>query len=393
MKIGIIGNMNNAYFSLARYLRDEGYDCELLILANEPAHFDPACDTFSNDHKTYCNQASWGDPAHFWEQNFAIVKDDLARYDFLIGNGPAPAYIMKAGRTLDLFIPYGRDLYALPFLLLVHPRRMLSYVALSYYQRKGIRKCAHILFDRTNAAMEKVIRKLRYPGNRIVSPAPMFYNKEYDSALQKNSDDPLLTKLNKLREENDFLLLQHSRQIWKHSADKWSYKGNNLLISGYAKFIKEHNLRSVKLILLEYGTDVTHTKKLIASLGIEDAVVWFPKMPRNKLMTILAASDLVIGELHHSWLSYGVVLEALSMAKPFMHKRIDAEFSADYPELYPMLHASSAQSVYAGLHKAFYNRESIRNIGEKGKEWYQTYCVQRPLSFIKKIIEQKTLNA
>ena len=47
MKIGIIGNMNNSYFSLARYLRDEGYDCELLIFTDEPEHFDPSCDTTS----------------------------------------------------------------------------------------------------------------------------------------------------------------------------------------------------------------------------------------------------------------------------------------------------------------------------------------------------------
>ena len=68
MKIGIIGNMNNAYFSLARYLRDEGYDCELLILANEPAHFDPLNDTFSDDYTTYCKHVSWGEPADFLKQ-------------------------------------------------------------------------------------------------------------------------------------------------------------------------------------------------------------------------------------------------------------------------------------------------------------------------------------
>ncbi len=334
MKIGIIGNMNNSYFSLARYLRDEGYNCELLVLQNEPSHFDPACDTFSTDYTSYCKQITWGDPAHFLQQDFAIVKKDLAPYNFLIGNGPAPAYIAKIGRKLDMFIPYGYDLYSLPFLRLVHPFRLLAYLAVRRYQRKGISESSYTLFDRTNEAFEKVINKLHYSGKRIISPAPMVYYKDYENGWQeKNAIDPFQVQLQKLRVDTEFLLVQHSRQIWKKSSDDWSFKGNDFLIEGYAQFIKQHAGQKIKLVLFEYGTDVPETKKLITKLGIEDAIVWMPKMARNKLMAVLAASDMIIGELYHSWLTYGVALEALCMAKPFMHKRIDAELIGDYPEL------------------------------------------------------------
>lgn len=390
MKIGIIGNMNNSYFSLARYLRDEGYDCELLILANEPSHFDPACDTSSDDYTRYCRHVSWGDPGDFNKQDFSIVNNDLAPYPFLIGNGPAPAYAAMVGRKLDLFIPYGYDIYSLPFFRLVHPRRLLAYASVMRYQRKGIRECRYILFDRTNEAFEKVIKKLAYPGQRIISPAPMVYHKDYENGWQKQpATDSLRAQLKKMRNENEILLVQHTRQVWKRSADTWSFKGNDMLIEGYALLVTEQPLLKIKLILFEYGSDVEETKRLIEKLNIQDHIVWLPKMARTQLMTVVAASDVVIGELHHSWLTYGVAIEALCMAKPFMHKRIDKEFTADYPELYPMLHASSAQSVYTGL-KAAVNHEGHRKVmGNKGREWFLTYCVQRPVSIIKNIIDQK----
>ncbi len=48
MKIGVIGNMNNMYFSLTRYLLDEGFDCEQLIFDYEAEHFHPSYDSYEN---------------------------------------------------------------------------------------------------------------------------------------------------------------------------------------------------------------------------------------------------------------------------------------------------------------------------------------------------------
>jgi glycosyltransferase involved in cell wall biosynthesis len=318
------------------------------------------------------------------------VEKDLAPYQFLIGNGPAPAYVAKVGRKLDIFIPYGYDIYSLPFLRLVHPLRMFAYASVARHQRKGIKESSYILFDRTNKAFERVIQKLGYPGKRIISPAPMIYHKDYENGWQQHTDTgPLMVQLKMLRQGAEFLIVQHTRQIWKRSADNWSYKGNNLLIEGYAQFVKKHPLVKTKLILFEYGHDVEETKKLVDKLGVENAVVWLPKMARNKLMAVLAASDIIIGELHHSWLTYGVALEALCMGKPFMHKRIDSEYASDYPELYPMLHASSAKEVYLELAKAEKDKAGIKAIGNSGREWFLNYCVNLPVSSVITIIDEK----
>jgi glycosyltransferase involved in cell wall biosynthesis len=390
MKIGILGNMNNAYFSLSRYLRDKGYDCKLLIFKNEPEHFDPSCDTHSDDYRKYIKKLSWGDPADFLTVDLGKVREDLEEFDFLIGNGPAPAYVTRIGRKLDIFMPYGYDLYALPFIRMVHPLRLPAYVTIARYQRKGIGDSSYTLFDRTNKEFEKVFSKLHFKGKRIISALPMIYHKEYEPSGMDTSELVLSRiDLNKLRSENELLIVQHARQVWTKLPDQWSAKGNDELIKGYAQFLKAHPNKSSKLVLFEYGSSVEDTKKLITKLDIGDSVIWLSKMSRKDLMKVLALADLVIGELYHSWLTYGVVLEALCLGKPVMHYRNDAEFVHDYPDLYPMLNANSARMVFEGLSKLAANKSEVLSSGRKGKEWFLEFCVNRPINSIIKIIKEK----
>lgn len=386
MKIGILGNMNNIYFSLARFLADEGYDCELMLYDYEPSHFHPSADTFKTELNFTIRQLEWGDPAHFF-RNSRRVNEDLKSFDFLIGNGTAPAYLHRSGRVLDLFIPYGDDLYALPFPRIVHPLRQLPYLALAWHQRKGIQECPYILFDRTNKEFEKIFDKLNYPGKRITMPPPLFYYSEYEET--KTIDHPYLCQLKQLRESNELLILQHIRQVWKSGADKWNMKGNDQLILGYASFIAGHpGLRS-KLLLFEYGTDVDQTKKLIQSLGINDHVIWFPKMERKYLIEFIRQADLVVGELFHSWNSYCVVAETLAFGKVLMHKRNDEEYRDAYEEMYPMLHASSAATVTTGLDYALKEKQNMKSMGIEGRLWFLKYCVQKPLEQIRLLVQEK----
>jgi hypothetical protein len=285
-------------------------------------------------------------------------------------------------------MPYGYDLYSLPFYRLVHPFRIPAYLKTAYYQKKGIREAGYILFDRTNKKFESIFKKLHYEGHRIVCSIPMIYHKEYENT-SLNGGIVNGFDLDKIRRENDLVLIQHVRQIWKTASDYWSDKGNNELIEGYSKFLQAYPGLNSKLILFEYGTDVDATKKLIQRIGIKDHIIWMPKMSRKKLMKVVAIADLVVGELHHSWISYGVVLEALSIGKPIMHYRQDEEYLDDYPVLYPMLNANSASTVLKGLKHLADNKLEVSSIGEKGKAWFLEYCVNRTISNIVSIINKK----
>lgn len=391
MKIAVIGNMNNMYFSLTRHLIDRGFECTQFIFDNEPSHFHPSCDTYEHDYQTYCKQLTWGSPANFLKQDFKQVEADLKGFDFLIGNGSAPAFVNRIGRKLDIFIPYGEDLYAFPFFKLVHPIRMLPYLQTAYYQRKGIREAPYIMFDTSSSKIEKLFKKLKYPGKRIISPLPLLYHTDYDEAnlnVSKNAN-PFYCQIKDIRESNDFVVLQHIRQVWKKTRDKWGIKGNDKLIHGFAIFIKLHPEVRSKLILLEYGSHILHTKQLIEKLQIQKHVVWFPIMPRKYIMHFISCSDVVVGELFHSWLTYCAVMECLCLGKPIIHKRIDKQFNKDYSELYPMLFADSSDTVFESLKKAINDKEEIRQVGLNGKKWFLKYCIHKPLTEIISIITEK----
>ncbi|MFN2438884.1 MAG: hypothetical protein ABR503_06760, partial [Chitinophagaceae bacterium] len=105
-------------------------------------------------------------------------------------------------------------------------------LAVAYYQRKGIRETPNVIFDKTNEGFEKIFSKLRYKGNRIFSPPPLLYHKEYVSEKMRNNekDNPHLMRMQKLRAENEIIIVQHIRQLWKKHRDVWSNKGNDKLI-------------------------------------------------------------------------------------------------------------------------------------------------------------------
>jgi hypothetical protein len=77
------------------------------------------------------------------------------------------------------------------------------------------------------------------------------------------------------------------------------------------------------------------------------------------------------------------------MGKPLIHKRDDVYLADVYPELYPMINASSADAVFNGLQKVVHHKDTVAEIGQKGKQWFQKYCVENPLKEIRCIIEEK----
>jgi len=389
MKIGFLGNMNNAAFSTARYLIDKGYDCEVLSYNDEPEHFSPEQDSFNNDHERFARKLGWGDPAGFLELKNSVIEDDIKNFDFIIGNGPAPAAMKKIGRRLNVFTPYGYDLYSLPFFKMVHPLRIPAYWKTAVLQRRGIAETPYIIFDKTNDAFEKQIDKLSYTGNRLVTALPMVYWKEYSegNVLKFQHLHPQFNLLQKLRKENDFIFLQHIRQVWKTNTDKWALKGNDFLLKGYQRFLKRNPSVKTKLLLFEYGIDVKASKQLIKDLGIDNQVIWLPKLPRKYVMISLHYADLIIGELKNSWLTYGAVAEALCIGKPFMHKRIDEEFKDEYEELYPMIYADSAESVCQGFEKFIRREYDNTSLQKKAQQWFNEYVVEKPLAGLSAIIK------
>ncbi|KZW98828.1 hypothetical protein JL49_20770 [Pseudoalteromonas luteoviolacea] len=392
LKVACIGNMNNNMFNLVRYLRDFGVDAHLLLLDNETGHFLPENDCYNDSFREYTRELNWGDVYNLKHRESQDIRKSLEGYDFYIGCGTVPAYFEKAGINLDMMVPYGSDLYALPFYRLVHPKRMRQYFSFSRYQKKGLKRTKNILIDSANELFEGALKKVGFENNRINSGIPMIYEPEYSIDNMPNDKElfRFSEKLKEIRNNNKLVIFHHSRHVWVTKDDELAIKNNDNLIRGLAKAVHEDGLKDIHLVTLEYGVDVEHSKRLIRELDLSDNITWLPTMSRKEIMRYISYADIVAGEFNHSWFSYGVVYEAMVMGKAIMHYRKDDLYVDEYPDPYPMLHAKTFEQIAQQLQFGYDNKNELEDIGLSANAWFREHVVKKSIVLIVNSMNEKS---
>jgi glycosyltransferase involved in cell wall biosynthesis len=147
-------------------------------------------------------------------------------------------------------------------------------------------------------------------------------------------------------------------------------KGNEILIQGFAKFVKEH--KDSILILVNTGSDLLKSKKLIDTLDITNKVD-FVNGPLNyeDLKNFFNLSDIVadqflVGELG------GIAREAMCCKKPLITFFLEEVGKELYGELPPIANASTPDSVYEKL-VLLLDEKNRRDLGEKARNWILKY--------------------
>lgn len=391
MRIGIFGNMNNNHFVLYRYLKDLNFDITLFILSEEPTHFRPEADTFSRELLSNVKLLPWHRlPNIFTATNFETIPREIQGFDFIIATGIAAAYLYKYGIKIDVFVPYGSDIYRTAFFFKTFKiknsklSKIGKYYKMCRAQYKGINTSKIILMEKTNKEFEKLIKIFK--PRRVFKSLPMVYCPEYEKQCFNTyfSSSSHFVKCQQLLEGISFVVLQHCRQHWDEEKGAWAEKANNYLIQAFANLVKTQPLLTTKLILLEYGSSVDKSKKLIQKLDIQNNVIWLPILERKEIMAIISLSDVVVGELYRSWLTYGCVFESLVMKKPFIHHcKVDL-YKDRYDELYSMYPASTTDEVYEQLVKLSRKKEAQPHsplIEQNTLEWYNQKCKQPVIDF------------
>ena len=384
MKIACIFNMNSNMFTIVRFLRDKGFDAHLLLV-NEDDHFLPVADTFTDEYKAYTHQLDWWPKESLPDGKFTNVtksriKKDLEDYTILIGCGFAPAFVTYGGRTLDIYIPYGSDLYEVPFQKVWPAKKDTINNLYPKLQHTGIENARYVVFDYTKE-QEPVFKKFNLKGKRQFVFPPVFYTRDYSKEriagfYHVSSIYPVVKKL---RDENDLLIFQHSRQSWKNPGDEFSNKRNDILIRAYSSFVKANPGIRSKLILLQYGPDVEESKTLIADLGITSQVFWLPKSYRKELFVAISLCDLGVAELGMSFLMYGTVGEFMAMELPFIHNCDVNDYTGKYPTLYPVNHAYSEETLLAHFQAYVQDKEAYLDRARVSRAWFMKYIIDTPL--------------
>ncbi len=367
MRVALINNMNNNFFSLARYLRDRGIDAHVFQFDSIYNGFLPEADTFEDvqeiDYIHLISQITFRDFFNPFSRKVkrAIkkLKQELVGFDVVIGCGVL-AFFERAGmQPLDVLIPYGGDVYQLTDLFNYSRKKYFPYSMLMRYimkyQRAAIQKVrCTVSFASNDLHIADALANMGKPW--IDWNIPMIYPIACPSTE---------TRWDFLK-NHDFVLFSQIRQTWKTGTD---YNGNDRAIEGYAKFIKEHNrFKNPVFVLFEYGCDVSASKELIATLGIESYIKWVPSMNRKYIYSGLDHADLVTGIFNPEVISCGgVTYEAFSRSVPVIGcAKIERGGRHDLP----LLHAMEPEEICAILTDFQENPLKYQKIGKKSKAWF-----------------------
>lgn len=381
-KIALIGNMNNNFFAMARYFRDMGIDAELLAIGSEMQHFNPSCDSYSLEYMDYYRELHW----HSFNRTARrSIREALEQYTVIIGCGLSPAFLNKAGMVLDVFVPYGGDLWNATRVSTASLHKLPFYFYRAYNQRKGIRKTKVVHMPKTNRHYDDLLDHMRSKSSiRWSEGVPIIYAPIYSpESLRENANKTHWNHIfREIRSTCDIMVFSHARHV--HSFGSRSelpaVKGTDKLLTGFSQFLKKNPDIKAVLVTLEYGQHVVESKKMIERLGISDSVVWLPQMFRKDLMVGLSYSDVACGEFTHSWIAGGVLYEALVARKPIIAYRDDSLYNEEYQSLYPILNAHSAEQIASRLEEYASAPESFADYGRLGSKWYQEKVVEKVLA-------------
>ena len=372
MRVALIDNMNNSFFSLCRYLRDEGVDAHLYRMPQENPIFRPEADTFADVERLGFVHVFPVDAKGFRflasrRQRLAAIRS----HDLIISCGYGLGFLARHGIRSDVFIPYGSDLYYMPFSHLWPPRNPLTVLGeslLAFYQRKGMRAARVIVVNDRHPLYGRPLRRLGLTCLNVGCPA--VYNRE----------PPLKAHpMWRFMDQHDFVVINHSRQLWctkepglHDFALYGGIKRNDKLFRAYAAFVRRTAFAAPVLVAFEYGSDVAASKKLIRELGIEPYVRWMPVSPRKDIVSGIRRASLVAGQFREGFCGVGgTSMEALASGIPLVTHTNGAEqdprtcfFGA------PIINALSEDDILKVLQDYEANREKYASIGQASREWF-----------------------
>lgn len=322
-KIALIDNMNNNFFALARYLRDLGHEADLYLIPNNSmVHFHPQRDTWID-----ISQVEWIKrfPIDYGSLSYLPFRDKLRNafnsYDIIVACGDAVGLLQQARIKIDLFVPYGSDLYHTPFIERYEKRLsgLLGWVQYFFDRRRSTLQSAGIQQSRfiicnNNWELAKIsLDRLGSIAHNL--PRVMVY-------LEDNAPPDL--ELN-VSDDNDFVVFSPTRHMWCTNADKLpdfdvngGTKRNDKLIRAFARLVKMGVYKAPQLWMCDYGQDVDASKQLIETLGISQNVIWFPLMDRRELLEYAKQATFIADQFRQtmSATSAGTTNEALAIGVP-----------------------------------------------------------------------------
>ena len=380
IKVALIGNMNNNFFSIMRYLRDLDIDAHLFMYESELALFKPENDTYYiEEYQEYIHTL----PIKFSVKGLLFlkekeIKEALEEYNFFIGSGLIPAIFFKLGIPLDIFIPHDDAIeYTINHELTY--KNFLKIIAWKYVislQTKGLKyNTKKLITSGIQEIMLDSIKRLELSDKYVKKYLLMVYREK----LHKSKE---LEEIIEVFNKYDFIIFSHTRHIWHKKwitnelMEKYGGKGLDKLIIAYANFIKKNPNSNALLVFFEYGVDVDEAKAIIKEHNIEKHVLWLKQMPRKDILQLIDYADIVVDALSATMWG-GVGWEALSRGKVLMQniEQTDKEYEEEMGHPIPfIMRANSVEQVEEHLNNFINDQEYYAIKAKENSSWFDQYA-------------------
>ena len=377
IKIGLLGNMNNNNYSLLRYLRDANFDAELLVFNNDPKIFHPNNDSYCSKYFEYIKFLNWGSYTKYLFTSKKKIYNDIKNYNFLIGCGLSPAYLMKINKNLNIFYPYGADILYFTSYNLTYPWKILQLWVAVFFQKKAIKKSKIIHLEYLGNRFEQKWKKYLHNSIQWSFPFPQIYYKEYtdDKIFSYYKNTKIFNTLTNIKNNYELIIAAPSRHVWGGNPKDSNQKGTDILLKGIKLFKCKNPSITFNLITFNRGADFKKSLKLINKLNLNENITIFDELPRKEVMLVMKFSDLICGEYIHSWRSGGVFYEALLSKKILLTYRDENK----YEDIYPILNAKTPEQICNQIYYYFNNKKIIEKKTEEAFLWFKEKVINNSL--------------
>jgi hypothetical protein len=393
MKVALLTNMNNNYFTLLRYLVDMGVDAKVFMTEDEHPHFLPENDSWNVEKwLPYIDTI----PVKYYDINYirtfdkALLRSKLEGFDIIMGSGPAPAYLEAAGMKLDVFFPYktGIEYFDTPKAKINRQLRRDT-IYMEELQKEGLRKVKHCVnWDLRPITIDR-IRGLGMQNHFTCVPVV------YNDAVNENQVPPSVAEVTEKLKTFNFVICSASRHLWvkpwwdrikQFGYDFINNNANQYMIHALDNLVKKHGAKDACLLFYEYGPHVQHSKDLIEKLGLTPYVIWMPLSARKVILYLHQFVHLGIGDIAvGAW--GGKSIEYLSKGVPCINSiapEVEAFESHTGIPLPPFIKIRKPEELTGIFEKYYLDRGALQQVSTESKDWFDKYEGKR--------LAEKTLN-
>ncbi|HEY5998750.1 MAG TPA: glycosyltransferase [bacterium] len=166
-----------------------------------------------------------------------------------------------------------------------------------------------------------------------------------------------------------------ARHVWCGAlAAQADNKGNDVVIRAFARWRGSGGDRAVRLVLVRKGPDTEASARLVAELGLADAVTWLGEMNRDELGRLYRGADLCLGQFGTPVITYAM-LEPLAEGTPCLsHFVFPHPGVPGYPEPPPGMAPRDPEGLAREIGLLLGDEAAREDAAARSWAWVRDHC-------------------